>query len=260
MNRRIIQIVTGFLVLLCLSAGLLLHVRSNYSLAKPGVKLVNEPIYNERTNIVSEVTAYLPASVGEYTSSRIEPVALIEQSMLPPDTIYGRRIYTAPDGFQSMAHIVLMGTDRTSIHKPQYCLTGQGETIVKSEVISIPVLKPHPYDLKAMKLTTQSYRRNRAGEMVPVSGVFIYWFVADGYLTPDHLERMWLMTKEFVTTGRLQRWAYVAYFANCSVGKEDALTERLKKFIADSVPEYQLTTGSAARTANLPASEHLARN
>jgi hypothetical protein len=260
MNRRVIQIVAGFLILVGLSAALLLRVRSNYNLGKPGIKLVDVPIYNERTNIVSQESAFLPATVGEYSSPRVEPVSMAEATILPPDTVYGRRVYTAPDGFQTFVSIVVMGTDRTSIHKPQYCLNGQGESIVQSEIIPIPINKPHPYTLQAQKLTTRSYRRNSAGEMAPISGVFIYWFVADGYLTPHHGERMWLTAKEFITRGHLQRWAYVAYFAHCPVGQEGPLTDRLTKLISESVPEFQLAAGSPATAAALPADDKMASN
>ncbi|MGZ8901183.1 MAG: exosortase-associated EpsI family protein, partial [Limisphaerales bacterium] len=230
MNRRVLQIVIGFALLIALTAGLLLRVRSNYVLGEPGLKLVNVPIYNEETNIVSEISAYLPEEVGEYKSTRVEYVSTIEQAMLPPDTVYGRRVYTAEDRFQALISVVVMGTDRTSIHKPQYCLTGQGQEIIGSELITIPITKPEPYELKAMKLTTRSQQRDGQGNMVPLSGVFIYWFVADGKLTPHHGERMWMMGKELLTTGLLQRWAYVAYFARCAPGQEDELTERLRGF------------------------------
>lgn len=259
MNRRVLQIVIGFVLLIALTAGLLMRVRSNYVLGKPGLKLVNVPIYNEETNIVSEVSVYLPEVVGDYKSQRVETVSTIEQMMLPPDTVYGRRVYTAGDRFQALISVVVMGTDRTSIHKPQYCLTGQGQEIVSSELITIPITKPEPYELKAMKLTTRAERRHAGGGVTPVSGVFIYWFVADGKLTPHHGERMWLMGKELLTTGLLQRWAYVAYFANCAPGQEDELTERLRGFIAASVPEFQTTTG-AGQSAQISQNEQLARN
>ena len=233
-------------------------MRSNYVLGQPGLKLVSVPIYNEKTNIVSETSAYLPERVGGYISTRVEPVTEIEQQMLPPDTVYGRRIYTAPDRFQALISVVVMGTDRTSIHKPQYCLTGQGEEIVGSEVISVPISGAKPYDLKVMKLSTRSQRRMSDGRLVPVSGVFMYWFVADGHLTPHHGERMWLMGKELITTGLLQRWAYVAYYANCPPGQEELLTERVKSFIAQSVPEFQVTTGITPGTTQ-PAPK-LAKN
>ena len=258
MNRRTIQIVAGFVVMVAITAALLHRVQSNYVLGKPGVKLVNEPIYNEETNIVSDVSAFLPERIGDHVSTRVEPVSIAEQGTLPPDTVYGRRIYTAPDRFQALISVVVMGSDRTSIHKPQYCLAGQGQQIVNSEVITIPISKPHPYELKVMKLTTRSERTVSGGQTVPVSGVFLYWFVADGHLTANHKKQMWLLGKELVTTGLLQRWAYVAYFANCPPGNEAALTERLTKFVAESVPEFQLTTGAAI--AQESAGQQIARN
>lgn len=260
MNRRALQVVVGFALLVALAAGMLLRVRSNYVLGEPGLKLVAIPTYNERTNVVIDTSVFLPPTVGDYASSRVEPISEIEQAWLPPDTVYGRRVYTAPDRFKALISVVVMGTDRTSIHKPQYCLQGQGEEIVGSELITIPISKPQPYDLKVMKLTTKSQRHIGGGKFVPVSGVFLYWFVADGHLTPHHGERMWLMAKELITTGLLQRWAYVAYFANCPPGQEDALTERLKSFVAASVPEFQLTTGGPALSAESRENSRLARN
>lgn len=260
MNRRILTIIVGFVLLVGLTAGLLLRVRSNYVLGKPGVKIANIPIYNDRTNLVSNTSVFLPERIGDYVSTRIEPVTEMEQNWLPPDTLYGRRIYTASDRFKAMISIVLMGTDRTSIHKPQYCLVGQGHEIVSSEVITIPISKPLPYDLKVMKLTT---RRHGRGNTTPISGVFLYWFVADGHLTPHHGERMWLMGKELVTSGLLQRWAYIAYFAQCLPGDEDALTERMKALVAASVPEFQTTPNAGNAVAETPGSvqtAELARN
>jgi hypothetical protein len=62
---------------------------------------------------------------------------------------------------------------------------------------------------------------------------------------------MWWMAKDMMLTGVLQRWAYVTYFAVCAPGEEDATFERMKKMIAASVPEFQLTpgVGSVATTA-----------
>jgi hypothetical protein len=249
MNRSALQVVVGFALLIGLTAALLVRVRANYVLGEPGVMLANIPIYGEKTNVVSEISAFLPEKIGEYTSSRTEPVTDVELQMLPPDTVYGRRIYTAPDRWQSMVSIVVMGTDRTSIHKPQYCLVGQGEQIVGSEVITIPIAGPRPYDLQVMKLTTRSQRHIGGGKFVPASGFFLYWFVADGQLTPHHGERMWLMARDLVTKGLLQRWAYVAYYSICTPGQEEALLERMKSFVAQSVPEFQKTTGAPASSA-----------
>lgn len=248
MNRNALQVFIGFVLLVGLTAGLLLRVRSHYSLGKPGVKVVNAPIYSSDHTPISSQSVFLPERVGEYTSTNL-PVEKIELEMLPPDTTYGRRAYHSSDA-AIMTSVVLMGTDRTSIHKPQYCLTGQGESIVANEVITIPIAEPHPYELKVMKLSTTKQHPLGGGKFATISGIYLYWFVADGHLTPHHGERMWLMGRDLITKGLLQRWAYVAYFSRCLPGQESILLERMKRFVAASVPEFQTTTGiSEQKTA-----------
>lgn len=244
MNRSVLQVFFAFVLLVGLAAGLLVRVRANYVLGKPGVKVVNEPIYNEDHNPVSSQSVFLPEKVADYSSTNAL-VSKIELGMLPPDTVYGRRIYKngSSNEFPIMTSVVLMGTDRTSIHKPQYCLVGQGENIVSSELISIPIGSPRPYQLQVMKLSTTSQHPIAPGRFVTTSGIFLYWFVADGQLTPHHGERMWLMGRDLIVKGLLQRWAYVSYFSRCLPGEENVLLERMKRFVAASLPEFQTTTG-----------------
>ena len=241
MNRNALQVLIGFVLLVGLTGALLLRVRTHYALGQPGVKVVNVPIYDEDQNPVSKQSVFLPETVGEYSSTNM-PVTKLELNWLPPDTLYGRRVYLTPNS-GIMTSVVLMGTDRTSIHKPQYCLTGQGESITGSEVITIPIAKPHPYELKVMKLSTTRQHPVASGKMATTSGIYLYWFVADGQLTPHHGERMWLMARDLLTKGLLQRWAYVAYFSRCLPGQENILLEQMKRFVAASVPEFQTTTG-----------------
>lgn len=252
MNKSALKVFVGFTVMLGVAAALLIRVQSHYVLGKPGVKVVPVPIFGEDSNQVANASVYLPEKLEGYTSFPL-PVTKMELAMLPPDTVYGRRAYVGSDGFNTSASVVLMGTDRTSIHKPQYCLVGQGETILGSEVITIPLAKPFPYELKVMKLATTSQQRGRDGRFRPVSGVFLYWFVADGQLTPFHGERMWWMAKDMLTKGLLQRWAYVAYFARCEQGQESIMLERMKRFIAASVPEFQIAPATQGAVAASPA-------
>ena len=67
MNRRAVQIVAGFVLIVGLTALLLHRVQSNYVLGKPGLKLVDVPIYNEETNIVSSISAFLPEKAGFFS-------------------------------------------------------------------------------------------------------------------------------------------------------------------------------------------------
>jgi len=60
---------------------------------------------------------------------------------------------------------------------------------------------------------------------------------------------MWWMARELFRTGELQRWAYVLCFAVCLPGQEEVTFERIRKFIAAAVPEFQLTPKAKERVA-----------
>jgi len=235
------------LAMMGVSAVLLANFKNNRKLGEPGVK--TRPIPESKDPVKVEVV--LPEKVLDYDSV-IQHQTEVVTNTLPPDTSYGDRIYTAADRFQTQVGVVLMGRDRTSHHKPQYCLTGGGWNInpnaSKRETIAME--KPVPYDLPVMKLIV-SRQVEREGQKINQGGVFIYWFVADGKLSGDEsgFERMWEMAKGLLTTGKLQRWAYVIYFSVCPPGQEDATFERMKKLIAASVPEFQLTPASQERVA-----------
>ena len=84
MNRQIISIVVAFVLMMGAVAGLLVRVRANYVLGEPGIKLTDVPLYDENTNLVSNVSAYLPESVGDYKATFSPPVTTVETGMLPP--------------------------------------------------------------------------------------------------------------------------------------------------------------------------------
>jgi len=181
--------------------------------------------------------------VLDYSSTNLEQEEIVVQN-LPSDTSYGSRRYTAPDGFISQASVVLMGSDRTSHHKPQYCLPGNGWRIDQTMRSQIHVDRPRAYELPVTKITV-TRQIEREGQQITVRGVYVYWYVADGVLSgdPSGFEKMWSLAKTLLTSGVLQRWAYVTYFSPCTPGEEEATYERMKKLIAASVPEFQLTTG-----------------
>jgi hypothetical protein len=144
--------------------------------------------------------------------------------------------------------VVLMGTDRTSIHQPQYCLAGAGWHIEESELDTIPVDHPRSYDLPINKLTAGRV----ASDGSNVRGIYVYWFVAQNRLTAEHGQRMLDMGLDMLRTGVLQRWAYVSCFSVCRPGQEQASYARIKELITAAVPEFQLTTGEATALARNP--------
>lgn len=241
MSKQNIIFLAVTLVLIGSAAAVLNHLKANQRLGAPGVR-TTAPQGN-RLN----VEVLLPEIVLDYTSTNI-PQHEVVTNVLPADTSYGQRIYSQPDAHwlnRLTMNVVLMGTDRTSLHKPQFCLEGQGWRIDDSQTaeLTIPVARPHPYELPVVKLVATREFNDGKGQTVMLRGVYVYWFVADGALSGDKsgAERMWGMAKHLLKTGELQRWAYVTCFAICQPGQEDATFERVKQFIAAAVPEFQLT-------------------
>ena len=178
------------------------------------------------------------------------PVSTNVANWLPPDTTYAMRSYGDTIGFRALMTVVLMGRDRTSIHKPEYCLPAQGFRIQKTERKTIPIQEPHAYELPVVKMTGSKELRTTTGQRVQARSLFVYWFVADNQLTADHNERMRWMARDLLTRGLLQRWAYVSCFALCLPGEEDAAYARMEKLIAAAVPQFQLATGPTTAVAS----------
>ena len=239
MNTRKWLLSVVALLMIGSAAGILVRLKSHQRLGQPGVKTI--PLAESKN-----LEVILPELVLDYTSERIEQDKIVI-GILPKDTSYGQRRYKAPDDFWMQVNVVLMGSDRTSLHKPQFCLEGAGWSIndnLSSEA-SVHLERPCGYDLPVMKLIGSKVIEIK-GEKVPAKGVYVYWFVAPNEYTARHGQRMWWMARDLFLTGVLQRWAYVSYFSVCAPGQEEATFERMKKLIAASVPEFQLTPAATA--------------
>jgi len=232
------------LVLMGGTAFLIGRLQANQELGRPALRVVSEPIFDPDGKQVGTNSVYLPEVVLDFSSEAL-PVTPLELGWLPPDTTYGRRLYKGADGFEVAVSAVLMGSDRTSIHKPEYCLTGVGWRIENSDLATVSIHRPHDYDLPVMMLTTIGTRKTSGGEVFQAKGLYVYWFVAENELTARHGQRMWWMARDLMLTGTLQRWAYVSCMAVYLPGQEEATFERVKQFIAAAVPEFQTTTGAA---------------
>lgn len=238
MNRQKWILLVAVLALMGSTAVVLARLKANQRLGRPGV--ATTPIAND-----VRVQINLPERVLDFTSTPVETEKIVVEA-LPADTSFGNRVYKASDGFETALRIVLMGSDRTSIHKPQFCLEGAGWTIdsAASGVTKVRIERPQPYDLGIIKLVaTHSREVTMSGKTFHPRAVFVYWFVADGALSSDDLGfgHMWSMARHLLATGELQRWAYVTCFSICAPGQEEATFERMKKFIAAAVPEFQIT-------------------
>ncbi len=234
MNRQLGLMLFVTLALIIATACVVSRIKASQRLGAPGVKL------ERAANGHQEV--YLPEQVLNLTSRKLEmPPAVLE--MLPQDTTYGQRVYEVTNEFWLQMYVVLMGADRSSIHKPQICLPSRGLTIDRTEVASVLVTQPFRYDLPVVKLTLGNIPMT--GRASPLHGLFVYWFVADGELSADEsgLRRMLAGAWHLLRTGELQRWAYVGCFTICEPGEEEKTFDRVREIIAAAVPQFQLATG-----------------
>jgi hypothetical protein len=218
------------------TAGLLVLLKDHPRLGKPGI--VATPIPGR---LAMKIT--LPARVLDFTSTNVpEPAVVL--GYLPHDTSYAERCYQSPDGSPPIsATLILMGADRTSIHNADYCLVGQGLDPDEKKIVDISIGGAKPYQLPVSEWKVSGVFQQPDGQKAKVSGVYVFWFVADHEQTPGHFDMMKRLALHLLRTGVMQRWAYVSYFTVCEPGREDAAFARMKKLIAASVPEFQLPPG-----------------
>ncbi|HPC20029.1 MAG: exosortase-associated EpsI family protein [Kiritimatiellae bacterium] len=160
---------------------------------------------------------------GQYLAARLETPGVCprcgaalgnmnwaERAMLPKDTGMVRKYYARAgnrDGIH--ASIVLSGDDRSSIHRPQVCMTASGHEIVREQVIRIP-LEERAAPLEVMVMDMSRSTTNSDGTPAIQTTFYAYWFVGKDRETASHIVRMAWMAYDRVVHGVSHRWAYIA--------------------------------------------------
>jgi len=214
-------------------------------LGAPGVRVGPGVLYDERGQVAARQCVLLPDAVLGAKGTNL-PIYQTELGGLPNDTTFGRKYYLVATNLAVQTTVVLMGTDRTSIHDPHYCLTAGGWHIEKTDQILLPMDHPHPYRLPALKLTASLNGLNESKQPICLRGIYVYWFVSADQITSNQGTRLWSIARNMLKTGVLERWAYVSYFATCIPGQEEATFRQLEQFIRASAPEFQTVAGPSA--------------
>lgn len=187
--------------------------------------------------------AELPAFLGsEWMGTGVEPTA-VERAILPPDTGYSEKRYVSRGGpdRQVLLSVVLSGRDRTSIHRPELCLVGQGWTIygTASHRFGYP---GHPgADFDATVLRVRRERAGARGAGAPPELV-AYWFVGGDRVVASQGERMLRDAWSRVVRGRADRWAYVLLMTGAEDGEAAGLA-RLQSVLDATLPSFQRPVG-----------------
>ena len=152
-----------------------------------------------------------------------------ERSLLPADTGLVRKYYARPGNRDAIqVSVVLSGNDRSSIHRPQVCMTANGYEIVNDRVIRIPIAgqdKP----LEVMVLDMVKNYTTPDGQPVTSSSYYTYWFVGKDRETASHIQRMLWMGYDRVFHGISHRWAYIAMSGDRTPGS-DAYLQTIADF------------------------------
>jgi hypothetical protein len=162
--------------------------------------------------------------------AELHMMSVDERRVLPADTIILKKQYSHPTGQDVTASIVLSGADRSSIHRPQLCLTGQGRDIVRewTHTVDLPGRDP----LKVMVLDMVF---NMQGQQI--NFYYAYWFVGKGRETPSHYERMFWMGFDRIIHNVSHRWAYISV----SGVRNDDYVNQIDEFIETIYPQMALS-------------------
>jgi hypothetical protein len=189
----------------------------------------------------ARVNIYMPTNVPGYTAEILTNITSLTEEMLPDDTSVQAVSYKQSGLPPVQATTVLMGTDRTSIHNPEFCLPGAGWNIdhSRSGLDNLRLSQPRSMDLPVMRMQT-SQEVEIEGKRVTLSGVYVFWFVTDGAVAAERWRWMSLLAKTLLREGKLQRWAYVSYFTYCQPGQEQLAINRIRRAIEATAPEFVL--------------------
>ena len=148
--------------------------------------------------------------IDGYTSAPVE-VSEAERHVLPDDTGFDKRRYEDEDGNWFQVSMVIGGRSKSSIHRPELCLPGQGFQMMASRTAEAGDVEWHLVTL--------------ARGAAPACGFAYTFFNQDGYRTSSHLKRIFRDVWDRSIRGRIDRWVMVTVYSS------DADEVRLAEFL-----------------------------
>ena len=184
--------------------------------------------------------APLPAMLGVDWIGQDVPVSAMERAILPPDTGYSRMNYISLQdrSQQVFVSIVLSGRDRTSIHRPELCLAGQGWTIRGRMGHRFGYPGAARASIPATVLRVQREIASPRGGHRKVPSLVAYWFVGRGRVVATHWERMGWSILDRLRHWQNHRWAYVLVQTGAGDGDAAALA-RLQAVLDQTLPAFE---------------------
>jgi exosortase len=181
--------------------------------------------------------APLPNYLGLDWAGQNAIVTAVEREVLPPDTGFSRKNYVSlrDRSQQVFLSIVLSGRDRTSIHRPELCLVGQGWTIKSRTTESFAWPERPEATLPASVLRIEREFTNAKGEQVTVPALFVYWFVGADRVVAENWQRVVYTSLDRLRHLQSHRWAYVVVQTHALDG-EAAAMQRIQEVLGQTLP------------------------
>ena len=181
----------------------------------------------------------LPTFIGTEWIGRGAEVTAVEREILPADTGYARKSYVAVANptERVFVSVVLSGRDRTSIHRPELCLVGQGWSIegASRESFNYPGRAEAAFAGTVLRVRREVVTpRGR----VAVPELVAYWFVDSERAVATNGGRFWRDAWNRLAHGRPDRWAYVLVQTGAAEGEAAALA-RMRAVLAGTLPAFQ---------------------
>lgn len=176
----------------------------------------------------------LPPFIGTDWIGRRAEVTAVEREVLPADTGFSRRTYVS---VQNRRHsvfvsIVLSGRDRTSIHRPEICLVGQGWTLSDPGTRRLPAMAGREFPVTTLHTRLTEPRSQRT-----VQALVAYGFISADAMVATHGQRFLHDAWNRLRHGRADRWAYVLLQADAEDGDAAALA-RMQAVLAGTAPVF----------------------
>ena len=186
----------------------------------------------------------LPVFLGSEWIGRRTEVTASERAILPPDTGYSRKEYVALSNpaQRVFLSIVLSGRDRSSIHKPELCVMGQGWTITAVTEHGFLPAVPGSENIPATVLHVQREVQTARGRVI-VPQLIVYWFVGGDTVERTYWRRLLRDAWNRVVHARADRWAYVLMQTDAREGEAAGLA-RMQTVLNQTLPVFARRAGA----------------
>lgn len=144
--------------------------------------------------VLCEAPSARLGEIAGFTSEPLEP-SESERTILPADTQFDKRLYTAPDGTWYQVSLVIGGKSKSSIHRPELCLPSQG----------FQMMNPRSLDAGGVAWHAVTLAR---GTLPPLGFAYTF-FNQDGFRTSSHVRRILRDVFDRSFRARIDRWAMV---------------------------------------------------